>query len=58
MDNSVKNTPQMWEKDHIEAKNMYFNLAYFGNLYLNFYLFRRTTIYLIAQIISEMDSSV
>ena len=28
-----KNTLRRWEKDHIEAKNMYFHLAYLGNRY-------------------------
>ena len=38
------------EKDHIETKNMYFQLTYVGNLYKNFLLFRRTNAYLIAKV--------
>ena len=28
-----RNTLRRWEKDHLEAKNMYFHLAYLGNRY-------------------------
>ena len=28
-----ENTLRRWEKDYIEAKNMYFHLAYLGNRY-------------------------
>ena len=52
-----KNTLRRWGKDDIEAKNMDFHLAYLGNRYQNFQLFRRTTLYLIAQIFPEMDYS-
>ena len=37
---------------------MYFHLTYIGNLYENLYLFRVTNIYLIAEILYEMDNSV
>ena len=29
----TKNKLRRWEKDHIEAKNMFFHLTYLGNLY-------------------------
>ena len=28
-----KNTLRRWDKDHTEAKNMYFHMTYLGNLY-------------------------
>ena len=29
----TKNTLRRWEKDYKEAKNVYFHLAYLGNIY-------------------------
>ena len=44
--------------DQIEAKYMYFTLTFLGNLYKNIEDFRRTTLYLIAQIFPRLEKQV
>ena len=56
MDNSVYDTLRRIEKVHIEANNLFFQVRYLGKLYQRFYLFLRTTLYLIPNF-SEMEKS-